>query len=225
MRHRKKRNTLSKPADQRKALIKSLMLALISNEKIKTTHRRAKVGSVWADKLVTFGKKGDINSRRQAYKLLQDRSSVKKLFDDIAPRFKDINGGYTRVLKVDNRRGDNALISVLEFTKIKEEIIEGKINLKRMRRERKEKSMHEDDVAPVVEEVQVVEEKNKKEVKKKSDKLKKEQTVESDKKKQDEEQSEEKPKVKPQEVKEKTEKEDKGFLQGLKGFLKSKKEK
>ncbi len=217
MRHRKKRNTLGKPADQQKALVKSLLTALINNEKIKTTHRRAKESSIWADKLVTLGKKGDIHSRRQAYRLLQDRKLVKKLFDDIAPRFSNINGGYTRVIKVDNRHGDNAAMSVLEFTKIKEEIIEEKRKLKRMRREKKEKSIQQE-AAPVVEEVKVEEEKVKKEVREKEDKSKKEQNFKQDKKKKDKERSKEK-------IEQAKSKEKKGFLQGLTGFLKGKREK
>jgi len=217
MRHRKKKNTLGKPADQQKALIKSLLAALINNEKIKTTHRRAKESSVWADKLVTLGKRGNIHSRRQAYRLLQDRKLVKKLFDDIAPRFSNVNGGYTRVIKVDNRSGDNAVMSILEFTKIKEEIIEEKKKLKRMRREKKEKRIQQE-AAPVVEEVKVEEEKVKKETKKKEDKLKKEQSPKQDKKKKDKERSE-------KEVKHGKANDKKGFLQGLTGFLKSKKEK
>jgi len=206
MRHRKKKNTLGKPADQRKALVKSLLVALINNEKIKTTHRRAKESSIWADRLVTLGKRGDIHSRRQAYKFLQDRKLVKKLFDDIAPRFSDVKGGYTRVVKVNNRHGDNATMSILEFTRIKEEIIEEKRKLKRMRREKKAKSMQQE-VAPVVEEVKVEEEKVKKEVRKKENRVK---------------EGKERLKEKPEQVKSE---EKKGFLQGLTGFLKSKKEK
>ncbi len=138
MRHRKSIILLSKPADQRRALIKSLAISLIRNESIKTTHRRAKAASRHIDKLITLGKKGDIHSRREVYKLLQDRSLVKKLFDDIAPRFKDISGGYTRVLKAENRRGDNALMAILEFTKIKEEVIEDKKKTKLLEKREKD---------------------------------------------------------------------------------------
>lgn len=207
MRHRKKRFKLGKPQDQRKALIRSLLIALITEEKIKTTYRRAKEVSRWVDKLVTLGKRGDIHSRRLAYRWLQDRDLVKKLFDDIAPRFKEINGGYTRVIKVDNRKGDNALMAIIEFTKVKEEIIEEKKKRRFLRREKRKKQLQEE-TPPEIEEVKVEEVKEKKKTKKK------EHQVEEDKTRK-EETTEEKEEEKPAK---------KGFLSGLKDFMKKKKD-
>lgn len=211
MRHRKKRFQLGKPADQRKALIRSLLIALVTHERIRTTYRRAKEASRWADKLITLGKKGDIHARRQAYRWLQDRDLVKKLFDDIAPRFKDVNGGYTRVIKINNRRGDNALLAILEFTRISEEVIEEKKRLKKLRKERREKkAIKEEEIAPAVEEVKVEEEEVKEKKPKRRKKAQEEPKVEERK-----EEKEEKPK-------EELKGEKKGFLEGLKGFLKRK---
>ena len=199
MRHRKKRFKLGKPRDQREALIKSLLVALVTNERIKTTYKRAKAVSSRMDKLITLGKRGDIYSRRLAYSFLQDRSLVQKLFNDIAPRFADLNGGYTRVIKVNNRSGDNALLAILEFTRIKEEIMEEKMKLKKLRREKKKKRI-EEEIPPHVEGVEVKEEKVKKVKKMPQDRKEKEKKTEKD-------------------LKRKTKK---GFMEGLKGFLKGK---
>jgi large subunit ribosomal protein L17 len=208
MRHRKKIILLSKPADQRRALIKSLAISLIRDESIKTTFKRAKAASIRIDRLITLAKKGDIHSRREVYKLLQDRDLVKKLFDDIAIRFKDIGGGYTRVLKAENRRGDNALMAVLELTKIKEEVIEEKKKARLLRKERKAKRA-EEELPEDSSDVEVEEEKISKKVK----------TVEKDKAK--EKKKTEKPSRDKEEKKDDKDKDkEKGFFQGLKGFLK-----
>ncbi|MDD5614317.1 MAG: 50S ribosomal protein L17 [Candidatus Omnitrophica bacterium] len=214
MRHRKNIALLGKPSDQRKALIKSLAIAVIASESIKTTYRRAKECSRKVDRLISWGKKGDIHSRRQAYSILQDRALVKKLFQDIAPRFKGINGGYTRVLKLGKRRGDNAQLAILELTKIKEEIIEEKNKIRRMRKEKKEKKVHEETAQAEV--VQVEEEKpaKKKVVQKKDSKKEK---IEDIKESKNQEQAKKSDKE--------DQKKDKGFLQGLKGFLKRDREK
>ena len=210
MRHRKKKNKLGKASDQREALLKALSIALIKEEKIKTTYRRARSASALIDKLVTLGKKGDIHSRRQVYSVLQDRELVKKLFTDIAPRFNDINGGYTRVIKIKNRRGDNASLAIMEFTRIKEELIEEKRKLKLKRKEKKQKKLKQE-VAPPVEEVKVEEEV--KEAKPQVKKAKKMPQVEKTPASEKEKKSAEPKKSK------------KGFLKGLRGFLKRDREK
>lgn len=194
MRHCKKKFKLGKPADQRKALIRSLLRALIKEEKIVTTYRRAKEASKWADRLITLGKQDSLHARRQAFRFLQDRDLVNKLFSDVAPRFRDINGGYTRVIKYQNRKGDNAMVAILEFTRIKEELLEEKRKLRLLRREKKRKELAETEVP--LKEVEV-EEKVVEEAAKEEKKTKKE----------------EKPKVKRKPEQKKT------FLQGLKGFF------
>lgn len=120
---------LGRTSSQRKALLRDLVSDLIINERIKTTVTRAKEVSKLADKLVTLGKKGDLHSRRQAASVLRNElatveetedaiiveSVVQKLFNEIAPRFETRNGGYTRVLKTEPRRGDGAPMAILEF--------------------------------------------------------------------------------------------------------------
>jgi len=117
MRHRKKSEKFTRSRAQRKALIKSLARALIISERITTTTSKAKYLRTQADKLITWAKKDSVFYRRLAYRLLEDHKLVKKLFDTIGPRFKDVNGGYTRVLALGRRKGDSAPISLLELTK------------------------------------------------------------------------------------------------------------
>jgi large subunit ribosomal protein L17 len=197
MRHLKRKSKLGKPADQRKALIRSLLIALFKEEKIITTYKRAKEVSRWADKLITMGKRNSLSAKRLSFRLLQDHKLVKKLFDEIAPRFKDINGGYTRVIKYKNRKGDNALLSVLEFTKIKEEIFEEKKKLRLLRRKKKEEKLKED--------TQPVEEKKEEKIKEKEKEVK-------------EKKFEKKEKKRRKQPKER----EKGFLPGLKKFFRKK---
>jgi len=118
MRHRKKSERFSRSRAQKKALVKSLARALIINERITTTTSRAKYLKGVVDRLITWAKKGSLSDRRLAYRLLEDHKLVKRLFDDIGPRFKDISGGYTRSLHLNNRKGDGASLSLIELTRI-----------------------------------------------------------------------------------------------------------
>ena len=120
---------LGRTSSQRKALLRDLVSDLIINERIKTTTTRAKEVAKLANKLVTLGKRGDLHARRQADQILRNElatveeteeaiiveSVVQKLFNEIAPRFETRNGGYTRVLKTEPRRGDGAPMAILEF--------------------------------------------------------------------------------------------------------------
>lgn len=118
MRHRKKSERFSRSRAQRKALIKSLLRAVLINERITTTTSRAKYLKGEVDKLITWAKKGTLSARRLAYRVLGDHKLVKRLFNEIGPRFKDISGGYTRCLRVNNRKGDGASLSLIELTRI-----------------------------------------------------------------------------------------------------------
>jgi len=118
MRHNNKNTKFARSRAQRRALIKSLLRSIVISERIKTTESKAKAMRGWTDKLITWGKRGDLHARRLSYKILGDHSLVKKLFDELAPRFKDVNGGYTRVLDLGYRKGDGALMSILELTKL-----------------------------------------------------------------------------------------------------------
>lgn len=120
---------LGRNSSQRKAMLRDLVSDLVINERITTTKTRAKETQRLAEKMVTLGKRGDLHARRQAAAFLRNelatvgeteeeiivQSTLQKLFDDIAPRFEDRNGGYTRVLNTEPRRGDNAPMAILEF--------------------------------------------------------------------------------------------------------------
>jgi large subunit ribosomal protein L17 len=116
MRHLKDGRKLNRTAAHRKALIRNLLKALLIREQIRTTDAKAKELRRRADRIVTLGKRGTIHARRLAYAYLGSRSLVKRLFDEVAPRFQGRAGGYTRVLKIGPRRGDAAPISLVEFT-------------------------------------------------------------------------------------------------------------
>ena len=116
MRHLNAGRKLNRTSAHRKALFKNMVLALIRHERIKTTDPKAKELRRIADRMVTLGKQNDLAARRRAFAFMQSHDAVKKLFDEIAPRFKDRNGGYTRVIKFGHRRGDAAMLSIIEFT-------------------------------------------------------------------------------------------------------------
>src|ERR1700688_1943417 len=116
MRHLNQGRKLNRTSAHRKALFRNLVLALVKHERIKTTDAKAKELRRYADRMGTLGKRGDLAARRLAFSFMQSRDAVKKLFDEIAPRFKERNGGYTRVVKFGNRRGDAAMLSIIEFT-------------------------------------------------------------------------------------------------------------
>ena len=100
----------------RRSMLANLTIELINNEKVETTEARAKEVRRCFDKMVTYGKNGSLVSRRKALAfLMNNKNACKKVFEDLAPRFKDRNGGYTRILKLDERRGDGALIVIIEL--------------------------------------------------------------------------------------------------------------
>lgn len=106
---------LGRTSSQRKAMLKNLVTALLEHDKIMTTGTRAKEAQSIAEKMITLGKRGDLHARRQALAYITKEDVVKKLFDEIAPKYKEKNGGYTRILKVAPRRGDGAEVVLLEL--------------------------------------------------------------------------------------------------------------
>jgi large subunit ribosomal protein L17 len=116
MRHLNQGRKLNRTGSHRKALFRNMVLSLIRHGRITTTDAKAKELRRFADRMVSLGKQGDLSARRMAFAFMQSRDAVKKLFDEIAPRFKDRPGGYTRVVKFERRRGDAAPMSVIEFT-------------------------------------------------------------------------------------------------------------
>ncbi len=115
MRHRVAGRKFGREVAHRKAMLHNLAKSIIDHERINTTTARAKEMRSLVERLVTYGKKNSVHSRRMAFKVLQDRALVKKLFDDIAPRYTERNGGYTRIYKNGTRRGDCAEMSIIEF--------------------------------------------------------------------------------------------------------------
>nr|PZN85299.1 MAG: 50S ribosomal protein L17 [Pseudomonadota bacterium] len=115
MRHRKLGRKFSRHSGHRQAMLSNLAAALIRHEQIITTLPKAKDLRRVVDRYITLAKRGDLNSRRLAAARLRDEEMVKKLFDVLAPRYKDRNGGYTRVLKAGYRFGDSAPRAVIEL--------------------------------------------------------------------------------------------------------------
>jgi large subunit ribosomal protein L17 len=115
MYHGRKKRRFNRTAEHRKAMFANMCQALIKHEQIVTTLPKAKDLRPVIEKLVTLGKRGDLHARRQAIAQIKDVVMVKKLFDVLGPRYKERNGGYTRVLKVGFRFGDNAAMAVIEF--------------------------------------------------------------------------------------------------------------
>jgi large subunit ribosomal protein L17 len=102
-------------SDQRRALLRNAVTSLLKNERIQTTEPRAKELNRLAEKMITLGKRGDLHARRQALAFLLEEDVVTKLFETIAPKYADRQGGYTRIVKVGNRRGDAAMMVLLEL--------------------------------------------------------------------------------------------------------------
>ena len=115
MRHGKAHRKLGRTTGHRTAMFANMSASLIKHEQIVTTLPKAKELRPVVEKLVTLGKRGDLHARRQAISQIRDIAMVKKLFEVIGPRYKDRNGGYTRILKAGFRYGDNAPLAVIEF--------------------------------------------------------------------------------------------------------------
>ena len=115
MRHGKVHRKLGKKPAHRKAMFANMCAALIKHEQIVTTLPKAKELRPVVEKLITLGKKGDLAARRQAISEIRDIAQVKKLFEVLAPRYKERHGGYTRIMKAGFRYGDNAPRAVIEF--------------------------------------------------------------------------------------------------------------
>src|SRR6476469_6487335 len=115
MRHQKKTIRLGRTADHRRALLANQVCALIEHQRIKTTLAKAKAVRPLAERMVTLGKNGSIHARRRALAVLRQKSIVKKLFDDIAQRSAERNGGYTRIVKLGARKSDSARMAFIEW--------------------------------------------------------------------------------------------------------------
>ena len=115
MKHNIKNKKLNKTSSHRKAMFMNMSNSLIKHEQITTTLAKAKELRRFVEKIITFGKKGDLISRRKTISILQDNKMSQKVFDVLADRYKSRSGGYTRIIKLGNRFGDNAPTAVIEF--------------------------------------------------------------------------------------------------------------
>ncbi|NQZ57082.1 MAG: 50S ribosomal protein L17 [Lentisphaeraceae bacterium] len=127
MRHKHKTFKIGKSHAHRKAMIANMLTSLFTHGRIKTTEVKAKELRRWADKMITCAKKGDLSSRRKVISVMRPNFTseieavvVKHLFDDLAPKYKERTGGYTRIIKLNNRRGDGAPVCFIEL--VEEEI-------------------------------------------------------------------------------------------------------
>lgn len=124
MRHQNKTVKLGRTAEHRKALLANLVCSLIEHQRIKTTLAKAKAVRPLAEKMVTLGKNGSLHARRTALAVLRQKGAVKKLFDDIAPRSADRKGGYTRIIRLGQRKSDAAPVAFLEWVDAAEVVVE-----------------------------------------------------------------------------------------------------
>ena len=115
MKHNITHRKLNRTTSHRKALLMNLSNSLIKHEQITTTLSKAKELRPFVEKIITLGKKGDLVSRRKAISILQDQKNTKKIFDVISERYKKRSGGYTRIIKIGNRFGDNAPTAIIEL--------------------------------------------------------------------------------------------------------------
>jgi large subunit ribosomal protein L17 len=115
MRHQKKVIKLGRTAEHRKALLANQVCSLIEHQRIKTTLAKARAVRPLAERMVTLGKNGSIHARRTALATLRQKNAVRKLFDEIAPKSAERNGGYTRIVKLGNRKSDSARMAFIEW--------------------------------------------------------------------------------------------------------------
>lgn len=132
MRHRSAGIKLNRTSSHRKAMFRNMVTSLFKHERIRTTDAKAKEIRRWADKLVTLAKRGDLHARRQALAIMREKDVVHKLFAEAPERFGQVNGGYTRVVKVGFRPGDAAPISMVE-------LVTPEVKKKKARRKKKAK--------------------------------------------------------------------------------------
>ncbi len=134
MRHRSAGIKLNRTSSHRKAMFRNMVTSLFKHERIRTTEAKAKEVRRWADKLVTLAKRGDLHARRQALSIIREKDVVHKLFEEAPQRFAQVNGGYTRVVKVGIRPGDAAPISMVE-------LVTPEVKKKKARRKKKAKKV------------------------------------------------------------------------------------
>ncbi|NWG03696.1 MAG: 50S ribosomal protein L17 [Syntrophaceae bacterium] len=131
MRHRVAGRKLSRHTQHRELMFRNMLVSLLQYERIKTTLAKGKELRRWADRIISLGKKGTLHARRQAFALLRNEGVVKKLFDEIVPKLKNREGGYTRIFKLGWRQGDAAPLSLVELVTFAHPEEEKKSRIKR----------------------------------------------------------------------------------------------
>ncbi|RLA96505.1 MAG: 50S ribosomal protein L17 [Deltaproteobacteria bacterium] len=125
MRHRKAHRKLNRTSSHRAMMLRNMVTEFFRHERIETTLAKAKELRPFAERLITLGKRGDLAARREALKYINDKAIVRKLFDEIAPRFRDREGGYTHLFRTGFRKGDGAPMSVIELVPTEKEASKG----------------------------------------------------------------------------------------------------
>jgi len=148
MRHQKKTVKLGRTAEHRKALLANQVCSLIEHQRIKTTLAKAKAVRPLAERMVTLGKSGSIHARRTALATLHQKNAVKKLFDDIAPRSAERNGGYTRIVKLGQRKSDSAPMAFIEWVDVEKVVDEKPAEEKKAKRKEAEAKPREIESEP-----------------------------------------------------------------------------
>ena len=115
MRHRARSRKLGRTSSHRLAMYRNMVTSLLDHERIETTDAKAKEVRRIAERMITLGKKGGLHNRRRALRIIRERAIAAKVFDDLADRYREREGGYTRILKLGNRIGDNAAMSIVEL--------------------------------------------------------------------------------------------------------------
>ena len=147
MRHRNAGYKLGRNTSHRRALLRNLVTSIIMEDRVETTVAKAKAVRPHVEKLITLGKKGDLHSRRQALSFLQTRDAVTRLFDTVAPRYGDRNGGYLRIVRRGFQRGDGAekaFIELLGAEQVLDEKRQKRAEARAKRREEMQKAMAEE---------------------------------------------------------------------------------
>jgi large subunit ribosomal protein L17 len=146
MRHRNAGYKLGRNTSHRRALLRNLVTSILLEDRVETTITKAKAARPHVEKLITLGKKGDVQARRQALSFLQTREAVTRLFDTVAPRYGDRNGGYLRIVRTGFQRGDGAekaFIELLGAEKILDEKRQKRAEAREKRREELQKQLAE----------------------------------------------------------------------------------
>lgn len=131
MRHRKSGRKLNRTSSHRQAMFRNMVTSLLDHERIYTTLPKAKEIRRWTDWMITLGKRGDLHARRQSLAVIRSKDIVHKLFADLAPRYQNRPGGYTRIIKAGYRRGDAAPMCIIELTSPSEQPVAKKTKPKK----------------------------------------------------------------------------------------------